>query len=190
MEKENSAFVWMAFPSRIYHPRRTARTASRHFPLCIWLFHFIRHLAKVSLSSRRKGFPFLPMLPPSSEEFCTPVLRSPAPGASAKTSFDRLSSSAGAIMPPRVTLPTTTRGQHWIHDRHTRHPSFHLSTSAHHVEILSCQLYPAEHGYPSVECTITSSFGLALHRNKRTIVAYHFMKHVTSRLLQHEDHIQ
>ena len=77
-------FGWL-FPSSICHPQRTAKTASIRVPSCICLFHFTRHLAKCFLSSRRTGFSCLPMLPKSTEEFCTPVLQSLALGAGAKT---------------------------------------------------------------------------------------------------------
>ena len=65
--------------SRIHHPQGTARIASKSVLLCTWLFHLTRHLAKYFPFWRRTTFSFLPILPYSSGEFCTPVLRLLAP---------------------------------------------------------------------------------------------------------------
>ena len=82
----------------------------------------------------------LPMLPRSSEEFCTPVLRSPALGASANTSLIESSRAVGAFMPPRVPPQTTTKEPRSLNDRHTRHTSFPSFYETHYVAILSCHL--------------------------------------------------
>ena len=57
-------------------------------------------------------------------------------------------------MPPRVTSPTTTSGQHSLHHWGTRHPSFHWFTQAHQVEILWCRRYPADDPEPAIPTPI------------------------------------
>ena len=138
MALENSAFVWMSFS-------KSNVSSTRDRPNCLKTYSLVYLALSLNsafgcllpvFSSNRVSF--LSMLLGSSREFCTPVLRFPAPGAGARTSLIDSSRTVGAKCHGR-SPSDDDQVEHSLYDRHARHTSFpsvcraHLSKFCHAI---------------------------------------------------------